>query len=431
MSGLLVGNATIVTGDSVIHGDIEVRGGSITAVDAGTTALPGALDFEGDYLLPGFIEIHTDNLEKHLQPRPGVMWPSSAAAVLAHDMQVAGAGITTVFDAVSVGEYSAASGRRQMIAKTVETITSPKVRDVLRAEHLLHLRCELADSAVLEIYRPLAANPYVRLVSLMDHTPGQRQWADLAKWRQFNRDKKWSDLEFEEIIGRRRADQAQHAEIHRRSVIALARAHGTVLASHDDTTREHVEEAVADGITISEFPTTLGAAVHASKRGMKVVMGAPNVVRGGSHSGNVPAIDLARRGSLDGLSSDYVPSSLMQAVFLLHQEEEIALPEAVSLASANPAAMVGLADRGTVEAGKRADFSRVRLVDGLPVVLGVWRQGAAGLLRGQAGTHQTSPRALPRSAPACPAASVRVFRGSSSTKRAPRASPPAPPDAGA
>jgi len=375
MSGLQISNAALVLADRVEHGSIEVREGAIVAVDAGTTALAAALDFEGDYLLPGFVEVHTDNLEKHLQPRPDVMWPSSAAAVIAHDVQIAGAGITTVFDAVSLGEYSAASGRRQMIATTVETIANPNVRGVLRAEHLLHLRCELADAAVLEIYRPLAGNPYVRLISLMDHTPGQRQWADLAKWRQFNRDKKWTDPEVEAIVEQRRADQARHAEHHRRSVIALARAQGTVMASHDDTTREHVEEAIADGISISEFPTTLGAAGHAHKRGMKVVMGAPNIVRGSSHSGNVSAIDLARRGFLDGLSSDYVPSSLMQAVFLLSNEAGIDLAEATSLVSANPAAMVGLDDRGTIAIGKRADFSRVRLVEGLPVVMGVWRQG--------------------------------------------------------
>jgi alpha-D-ribose 1-methylphosphonate 5-triphosphate diphosphatase len=375
MSDLLITNAALVASDQVLHGSMDVRAGKIAAIDAGGVATPAALDFEGDYLLPGFVEVHTDNLERHLQPRPGVMWPSSVAAVLAHDVQIAGAGITTVFDAVSVGEYSAASGRRQMIAKAVETISDPRVRDVLRAEHLLHMRCELADTAVMEIYQPLASNPYVRLVSLMDHTPGQRQWADLSKWREFNRDKKWTDNEFDAVVEQRRADQARHVEIHRRSVIALARSHGTVMASHDDTTREHVEEALADGISISEFPTTLGAAGHANKRGMKVVMGAPNVVRGSSHSGNVSAIELARRGFLDGLSSDYVPSSLMQAVFVLHRQEGIALPDATALVSVNPAAMVGLEDRGAIEAGKRADFSRVRLVDGVPVVMGVWREG--------------------------------------------------------
>jgi alpha-D-ribose 1-methylphosphonate 5-triphosphate diphosphatase len=375
MAEMLVTNARMVLADNVVDGALSVRDGLIAEIGEGASAVAGALDFEGDLLLPGFVELHTDNLEKHLQPRPGVMWPSAAGAVLSHDVQVAGAGITTVFDAVSVGEYSAASGRRQMIANTVETLSTPAIRAVLRAEHLLHLRCELADAAVLDIYQPIAANPFVRLVSLMDHTPGQRQWADLTKWRQFNRDKKWTDLEFEQLVEQRVESQSRYAVHHRRSVIALARSHGTVLASHDDTTREHVEEAVEDGISISEFPTTLGAAGHANKRGMKVIMGAPNVVRGGSHSGNVSAIDLAARGFLDGLSSDYVPASLMQAVFLMHQKHAIALPKAVSLVSLNPARMAGLDDRGVIETGKRADFSRVRLVDGLPVVMSVWRQG--------------------------------------------------------
>jgi alpha-D-ribose 1-methylphosphonate 5-triphosphate diphosphatase len=375
MTELVVSNAAVVTRDSVINGSIAVRDGLLAEIGEGVSQLPGALDFEGDYLIPGFVEVHTDNLEKHLQPRPGVMWPSASAAVLSHDVQIAGAGITTVFDAVSVGEYSAASARRQMIVTTVETVSNPRIREVLKAEHLLHLRCELADPAVMDIYQPIAGNPYVKLVSLMDHTPGQRQWADLEKWRQFNRDKKWTDMEFDAMVAKRKADQAKHAEIHRRSVIALARHYGTVMASHDDTTREHVEEAVAEGIAISEFPTTLGAAGHAAKRGMKIVMGAPNVVRGGSHSGNVSAIELAQRGFLDGLSSDYVPASLMQAVFHLSGEDGIELPKAVAMVSANPAEMVGLADRGAIEPGKRADFSRVRLVEGLPVVMGVWREG--------------------------------------------------------
>lgn len=375
MSDLQITNARLVLADQVLSGSIVISGETFADLGEGASRSPAALDFEGDYLLPGFVELHTDNLEKHMQPRPGVMWPSSAAAILAHDVQVAGAGITTVLDAVSVGEYSAASARRQMIASTVETVSNPSLRAVTKAEHFLHLRCELADPAMLEIYQPIAGNPLVKLASLMDHTPGQRQWADIDKWRQFNRDKKWTDSEIEALIEQRKAQQARYVHLYRGSVITLARHHGTVLASHDDTTREHVEEAVAEGIAISEFPTTIGAAGHANKRGMKVVMGAPNIVRGGSHSGNVSAAELAQRGFLDAISSDYVPASLMQAVFLLNQNEAIELPRAVSMVSSNPAKMVGLDDRGVIAPGKRADFSRVRLVDGVPVVMSVWRQG--------------------------------------------------------
>jgi alpha-D-ribose 1-methylphosphonate 5-triphosphate diphosphatase len=372
----LIRNARLVLPDSVVEGQLSIEGGLIeTVAEATGTERPGAIDFEGDYLLPGFVEIHTDNLEKHLQPRPGVLWPSAAAAVVAHDVQIAGAGITTVCDAVSVGDYSAASNRRQMIETAVATVSDAHIRQVLRAEHFLHLRCELSDPAMLDIYRPHAGNPLVRLVSLMDHTPGQRQWADIDKWRQFNRDKKWTDDEANAIVTKRKADQARHADEHRRSVVALARHYGTVLASHDDTTRQHVSEGLACGVTISEFPTSLAAAGHAHKQGMKVVMGAPNVVRGGSHSGNISAADLVERNFLDGLSSDYVPSSLIQAVFQLPEAGAMSLPEAVALVSANPADMIGLSDRGRIAAGKRADFSRVRLVDGLPVILGVWREG--------------------------------------------------------
>ena len=375
MSDTTITNARIVLPGEIVAGGMAVRQGMIAGIDCGGTALTGAIDFEGDYLLPGFVELHTDNLEKHLQPRPGVMWPSSAAAVLSHDTQVAGAGITTVFDAVSVGEYSAKSNRRQMIASTVATLSQPALRDVLRAEHLLHLRCELADAAMLEIYEPLADNPFVRLISLMDHTPGQRQWANLAKWREFNRDKKWTDAEFHQMMEERKASQEKHVSRQRGRAIELARAHGTVMASHDDTTIAHVDEAVGDGILISEFPTTVEAARHAHANGMKIVMGAPNIVRGGSHSGNVSAGELAAAGLLDGLSSDYVPASLVQAAFRLAQDEVISLPGAVALISKNPAEMVGLNDRGTIEAGRRADFSRVRLVGDVPVIREVWRNG--------------------------------------------------------
>ena len=375
MSDTTITNARLVLPGEIVAGGMAVREGTIAGVDSGATALTGVIDFEGDYLLPGFVELHTDNLEKHLQPRPGVMWPSSAAAVLSHDTQVAGAGITTVFDAVSVGEYSAKSNRRQMIASTVATLSQPALRDVLRAEHLLHLRCELADAAMLEIYEPLADNPFVRLISLMDHTPGQRQWANLAKWREFNRDKKWTDAEFHQMMEERKASQEKHVSRQRGRAIELARAHGTVMASHDDTTIAHVDEAVGDGILISEFPTTVEAARHAHANGMKIVMGAPNIVRGGSHSGNVSAGELAAAGLLDGLSSDYVPASLVQAAFRLAQDEVISLPGAVALISKNPAEMVGLTDRGTIEAGRRADFSRVRLVGDVPVIREVWRNG--------------------------------------------------------
>ena len=151
---------------------------------------------------------------------------------------------------------------------------------------------------------------------------------------------------------------------------------GITVASHDDATLDHVAEAVRFGVRLAEFPTSIEAAQASHKAGMSVLMGAPNVVRGGSHSGNIAASDLARAGVLDVLSSDYVPFSLIQAPFVLADEiDELDLATAIRLVTSTPAKTVGLDDRGSLAAGKRADLVRVRRDSGIPVVREVWRQG--------------------------------------------------------
>jgi alpha-D-ribose 1-methylphosphonate 5-triphosphate diphosphatase len=147
------------------------------------------------------------------------------------------------------------------------------------------------------------------------------------------------------------------------------------MASHDDTTVEHVEEAHAEGITISEFPTTIEAAETARAKGMHIVAGSPNVVLGRSHSGNVSAEELARRGLLNALASDYVPSSLLHGAFLLTEKIAMPLHEAIKMVTLAPAQMVGLQDRGSIETGMRADLVRVKIAQGMPLPLVVWREG--------------------------------------------------------
>jgi alpha-D-ribose 1-methylphosphonate 5-triphosphate diphosphatase len=151
---------------------------------------------------------------------------------------------------------------------------------------------------------------------------------------------------------------------------------GIAFASHDDATPAHVQESVADGVSIAEFPTTMVAAEQSHAAGLAVLMGAPNVVRGGSHSGNIAATDLAREGCLDVLSSDYIPGALIHAAFMLPEVvDSISLPQAIRMVSATPAKAAHLSDRGEIVAGKRADLVRVRLHGDMPVVKGVWRQG--------------------------------------------------------
>jgi alpha-D-ribose 1-methylphosphonate 5-triphosphate diphosphatase len=373
----ILSNARIVLADRTITGSVTVDNGVIAAVSEGAETAGEALDFGGDYLLPGIIDLHTDNLEHHMQPRPAVRWPSSMAAALAHDWQVLGAGVTTVLDSLSMGDYDSKGQRTAMLEAAIGAVGQAKAAGVLKSDHYLHFRYELSDAGLLDLAQRHVDNPAVRLVSMMDHTPGQGQWHNLDIYRAFRKKKNgqvWTEPEWDLYIGERLAAQAEHVGPARAWVSEAAKAHNIPMASHDDTTVEDVDRAHGYGIAISEFPTTMVAARRAHELGMQNVMGAPNVVLGGSHSGNVSALALADEGLLDILTSDYVPASMLQAAFVLAQRG-LPMHEAVAMVSARPAAALGFADRGRIESGLRADLLRVRVVDGLPVIDGIWVAG--------------------------------------------------------
>jgi alpha-D-ribose 1-methylphosphonate 5-triphosphate diphosphatase len=371
---LVFNNAMLVLRDRVMRGHAVCRGGAIAELGEGPTAVP-SVDLEGDLLLPGLVELHTDNLEHHVAPRPKVRWPMGAA-LLAHDAQIAAAGITTVLDALAVVDRGDSPVRGTMLADATSAIAQAREAELLRADHLIHLRCEVSYGVVVRDSEALVDNPLVRLVSLMDHTPGQRQFTSVEQYYVYYKGKfGYSDAEMVELIAKRQADQQLYSDANRRRLAALCRERGLPLASHDDATAEHVEESLDLGMTMAEFPTTPEAARLAHDRGMAVIMGGPNVVRGASHSGNVSARTLAAAGSLDILSSDYVPSSLLHGAFLLHEQQGMALPDAVAMVSATPARALGLDDRGEIAVGRRADLVRARAVEGMPVVRQVWRGG--------------------------------------------------------
>ena len=369
-------DARIVTRDAVLHGTLVVHDGRIHDLSTGRSGAAGAIDCGGDYLLPGLVELHTDNLEKHLTPRPGVPWPPEAA-ILAHDTLVAGCGITTVFDSVAVGDVIAGTQRRRSLEVTPIGLAHAIRHDMLRAEHFLHMRIEVSEPDARAMFEPFLDDPLVRLVSLMDHTPGQRQYADEAAYRRgYQKRHAVSDAEYERFAEHRKALAAEFSDPHRAWMAALARERGWPLASHDDATEAHVAESLAAGMTIAEFPTTVEAARAAHAGGMKVMMGAPNLVRGRSHSGNVSAMELAELGLVSILSSDYYPHSLLHGAFLLTQPPiAMTLPDAVATVSDTPATAVGLDDRGRLAPGLRADMIRVRDAGGLPVVRAVWKEG--------------------------------------------------------
>ena len=371
---LILNNARIVLADEIIEGgSLSIRDGLIADISRGSRV---GEDMGGDFLIPGLVELHTDHLEGHYAPRPKVRW-NPLAAVLAHDAQVATAGITTVFDALRVGLDEDSDMTAPEMRKLADAIEDGVSNDRLRADHFIHLRCEVSAPDCLEGFAYFDKDERVRLASLMDHAPGQRQFVNLETYAYYYQRKlKLSELEFKEFCDRRIDQSVRNSPTNRVAISAACHQRGIVLASHDDATAAHVEEAVEQGIRVAEFPTTAEAARASKDAGLGVLMGAPNVVRGGSHSGNVSARALAEDGLLDILSSDYIPFSLIQSAFFLGDVvDSISLPQAVAMVSKNPAEAVGLADRGVIEPGRRADLVRVRVDEHIPIVRTVWREG--------------------------------------------------------
>lgn len=375
MNQRVIRNARIVTASEEFTGCVVIEGDTLRSVERGTTSLPDAEDWGGDWLLPGLVELHTDNLEKHLVPRPGVLWNATSATVT-HDAQCAATGITTVLDSIVIGDMDQGGTRSQTQHAAIEALHACRARGLLRVEHLLHLRCEVSAPDIVAMFERYADDALVELVSVMDHTPGQRQWRDLDKYRRYaERNGSFSDDEYKGQVEERMAHQTLYAARHRAAVIAGSHARRLPLASHDDTEVEHVEQAHGERITLSEFPTTVAAAKAARAAGIGIIMGGPNMVLGGSHSGNVSATELAELRLLDILSSDYVPSSLIQSAFFLHDRLGWSMPNAISTVSCNPSRAIGLTDRGQIAAGLRADFIRVQDSDGMPIVRGTWCNG--------------------------------------------------------
>ncbi|QIR36049.1 phosphonate metabolism protein PhnM [Tolypothrix sp. PCC 7910] len=341
-----------------ILGTLVIRDGLIADIQPGVVSQ--GQNGEGNYLLPGLIELHTDNLERCMSPRPGIRWPLEAAAVY-HDRDLASAGVTTVCDAIAIGDVAAGSPRLINYAPMIDVVSQGQAARRFCVEHRLHLRCELAYEQVYEITAQYINHPLLSMISLMDHTPGQRQFIRLDKFKEYYMGKHGVTADqMDEFILIRQQKQEIYAQKNRTALVELAKTQSISLASHDDATVEHVKEAVQDGAVLAEFPTTLEAAKAAHSLGLQVLMGAPNLVLGGSHSGNVSAMELVLQNLVDVISSDYVPQSLLQSIFMIAQKTEKPIYEAMQLFTSNPAKAINVfSDRGSLEIGKRADFITV------------------------------------------------------------------------
>ena len=334
--------AVLPTGEHLTS--IVVRDGLIHRIDSAHAAMTRRVDGENDYLLPGLIDLHTDNLEHHLEPRPGAFWKPERA-VLAHDAELAASGITTAFDAMTLDGDIELDAREQGYFDSMAYLDEAANEGLLRVEHRLHWRCELGNARLAEQLARAGSEVMPSLLSLVDRSRDQSSAGD------------------------------QHDTLNRERALAFAHEHDCVVASHDDATIEDVLRASEAFCAISEFPTSMDAAREARNLCMRVMAGAPNLVRGGSHRGNVAVASLVSEGLVDILSSDYCPSSLLHAVFLLCQQHRIPLHLAVATASSTPANVLGLSDRGAIQEGLRADLVRVRDTARGPVVVAAWCGG--------------------------------------------------------
>ncbi len=369
----VLSDAKIVTPEGIVEGALATEDGRI----AGLAQTHDGESLHGAYLIPGIVDIHTDHVERHTHPRVGVIW-EFLPALLAYDAVVISGGTTTVFDSLSVGASMQKQERRELLKPLVAAISDAVERKLFRAEHLLHLRCEISDPATPALVDSTIDLPITRLVSVMDHTPGDRQSPDVDKWF-------WHmirDMEVDEVEGRRMMAElfdrsaAHGASVRAHCVEAASRA-CVPLMSHDDATAAHVNQAKSEGCAISEFPTTRVAAERARDAGLTVVAGAPNYLRGGSQSGNVAVAELLSHGLVDVLASDYIPRSPLDAAFKIAADPALPydLLAALEMVTLAPARLAGLKDRGQIIEGARADLVAVRVEGGQPLVQAVWRDG--------------------------------------------------------
>jgi len=374
---MILTNVNLVLENQVVKGSIELVDGKIQSFSDTQSQLPQAVNGDNGWLLPGLIELHTDNLEKNFSPRPKVNWPAFSA-MAAHDAQLIAAGITTVLDAVALGDLRDGGARHQNLDKMINTVVETELRGVNRAQHFLHLRCEVPYQSTLDILSSYVDLPQVQLVSLMDHAPGQRQFVDMQKYREYYQGKySISDSDMIRFEAEQRANSERWSTPNRNKISNLCRQRNISMASHDDATYAHVAESQALGMAIAEFPTTIEAATASHELGLKVMMGAPNIVRGGSHSGNIAAHELATLGVLDILSSDYYPASLLDAIFKVAEDESntFDLARSTQLSTLNPAIALGLDDRGVISEGKRADLILAHKHQDNIYTTRVWREG--------------------------------------------------------
>lgn len=373
----VVGHVTAVLPDRVVDdARVVVRQARVADVGPHPPGTGCDVDGHGAALLPGLVDVHSDALAREARPRPGItLDPSFALASTGARLRAAG--VTTAYHGLAFQE-------RSIVGMPIGSTDAAELSELLRRPgdaqidhrvlHRLDVRCE-HGRALLEVQlTTLAADTpdAVPVVSHEDHTPGQGQFADPEAMRRWLvAGPQMTDAEAAEHVSWWRRDRDLRLDLRDRVFAWLGHLAATErirLFGHDLATAEEVVMLADRGGSVAEFPTTLEAARAAREHGMFVVAGAPNVLRGGSHTGNVAAAELVAAGLVDALASDYLPTALLPAAIQLSREGLVSLPRAIGLITSGPAACVGLSDRGALREGARADLVLADLDAAWPVV---------------------------------------------------------------
>jgi len=374
MTDFVINHCRAVLPENVLEdASIRVEDGIIVEIVQGRS-FDGGIDAKNARLLPGFVDIHSDAIEKAVEPRPRARFPTEIA-VRELDRQLAACGITTMFHSLSFADMEDGLRSNNAAAAIIEEIHD--LVPLLRIDTQVHARFEVTDLGAVPYLQTLVSEGKVQLLSFMDHSPGQGQYRDVAAYKgYYGKVYDKSDEELDRILSRK----AQARENGQAEAIAemaeLCEDNGVALASHDDDSRQRIEWCLREGISISEFPTNIETALSARELGVKTCLGAPNIVRGGSQAKNMSARTAIEAGCGDILCSDYLPLSILHAVFLLDSWGVRGLPEAVAMASLAPATATGIGHlTGSVEVGKRADLLLVERRHGLPDIVRTWSRG--------------------------------------------------------
>ena len=370
---IAIKNGRIVLPDRILDGKTLVLDGD-RIHSIGEEIPPEAgkvIDAHGRFITPGFFDVHSDKIEQFILPRPTAQFDFELA-LKECERELLHLGITTIYHSFSLLKDELFGKSPLRTRENVEKMAA-LIRDIHDRNHLIHhrfhLRIEIDNLDAYDIAKAMIAQGLAHEISFMDHSPGQGQYRNLEIYQKTIR------KYFEKVLEMQRNKKTLSFE-QLKELCRFAHENGVAVASHDDDTLEKLDINREIGVDISEFPINLEAAKYARSLGFATVVGAPNILLGGSHSGNMSAAEAIQAGCADILCSDYYPPAILHSIFAMHLKYGVPLPEMVKKATLNPAVAMGLGqDYGSIEPGKKADLLVIGILDGYPVITHVLVDG--------------------------------------------------------